>query len=109
MSNTDLYCGDASRYCPTNHFGGNKRPIPVQLGYYSGTDNGDVFNVSDVHIRSLEIQVTRGYFAVKGLRYICPPGHYGAEDGQYNPECSGLCDVPGYYCPGKLFSYLYDM
>jgi hypothetical protein len=39
-----------------------------------------------------------GYFCVRGKRYACAPGRYGAARGVYSPDCSGPCSA-GYYCP----------
>lgn len=42
-----------------------------------------------------------GHYAVNGLLYVCPAGYYGATSGLYTATCSGLCKIPGYYCPSK--------
>jgi hypothetical protein len=47
-----------------------------------------------------------GYFALEGLLYPCPAGYYGAISGLSSPTCSGICNIPGYYCPSKLFELI---
>lgn len=83
-------CGDPSRYCPGN----SSHPLNVPLGYYS--TGGNESTRYDITI------APAGYFAVKGLVYPCQAGYYGAIAGLSSPTCSGLCTIPGYYCPSKL-------
>lgn len=82
-------CGDADRYCP----GGNFAPTYVDKGYYSIGGNDST--------RTGQAIAPPGHYAVDGHLYVCPAGYFGATEGLSTPECSGLCQVPGFYCPSK--------
>lgn len=89
ISATEIMCGDPSRYCP----GSSPRPLNVSIGWYTIGGNEST--------RIGQAIAPRGYYALKGLLYPCPAGYYGAEEGMSSPQCSGMCFVDGYYCPGK--------
>jgi hypothetical protein len=88
-SPTQFMCGDASRYCPVN----SPHPLEVNLGFYSIGGN--------VSTRIAQLIAPRGAYASNGVLYSCPAGYYGAQEGLYQEQCSGRCDVPGYFCPSK--------
>lgn len=97
-------CGDPSLYCPvvTSFPHGNHKPIPVSEGYFTignggAAEGGD--GASAVVTRTSQSIAPPGYYARKGIKYICPAGKYGATAGLSTPECSGDCDVDGFYCP----------
>lgn len=85
-TNTEVMCGDPSRYCPGN----TSRPIEVDIGYY--TQGGTISTRLNQTIAPL------GHYAVKGLLYACPAGYYGDEEGLSDATCSGQCLVEGFYC-----------
>lgn len=76
-------------------------------GYTVDVDGNQVYNAGANRPNSAPAVATRtgqkiaerGFYALKGLRYICPAGRYGATEGLSTPDCSGYCDKPGYYCP----------
>jgi len=39
-----------------------------------------------------------GHYAIEGIRYRCPAGRWGQEEGMSDSTCSGACS-PGFYCP----------
>jgi hypothetical protein len=86
-SPTEIRCGDANVFCTEGSF----MPTMVQPGYYS-TGN-------DESTRTGEEKVLKGAYAFKGVRYNCPAGRYGSKDGLSSSDCSGECNLPGYYCP----------
>ena len=85
-------CGEPSRYCPGN----NPHPLIVPDGYYSIGGNDSTRSVIQI--------APAGYYAVLGLLYPCPAGYFGAVEGLYARSCSGLCRIPGFYCPTASIS-----
>lgn len=92
ISGTEVMCGDPSRYCP----GGNPKPLKVPAGYYSSGGNEST--------RTGVVIAPRGHYARMGLLYTCAAGKYGAIEGLDSAECSGPCEVPGFYCPAGSVS-----
>lgn len=83
----ELECGDPSRYCVH----GSIVPANVDVGYYS---TGGVEST-----RTGQQIAPRGFYAVGGLLYRCRAGYYGEREGLSSRDCSGPCEVPGFYCP----------
>lgn len=87
FTSTPAQCGDPVFYCPE----GSQIPTPVPEGYYSiGGNYTTRFNYAIA---------PRGFYASRGILFPCPSGYYGDKEGMSNPACSGLCDIPGFYCP----------
>jgi len=80
-------CGSSDLYCPEGSF----TPTFVSEGYYTNED-------APVTFRSYQIICPPGYYCQKGLRFKCPAGSYGASEGLFDAQCSGICDR-GHYCP----------
>ena len=89
-------CGDVSVYCPT----GSSQPITVSTGYYTVSYNG---NDEYINTRIAQKICEKGHFCVDGVKYACPFGTYGAEEGLSSDSCSGLCPK-GYYCPTGAYN-----
>ena len=84
-----LPCGSNNVYCPS----GSNSPRVVTLGYYSvGGDN---------RTRSAEIACERGHYCVKGERYACPPGTYGATEKLFN-DVSPIMSIFDSTCSGSI-------
>jgi hypothetical protein len=54
-------------------------------------------NFGDEDTRSKQIRCEVGSFCWRGLRFECPPGFYGALEGESRFECSNECPS-GYFC-----------
>jgi len=80
-------CGSSDLYCPEGSF----TPTFVSEGYYTNED-------APVTFRSYQIICPPRYYCQKGLRFKCPAGSYGASEGLFDAQCSGICDR-GHYCP----------
>lgn len=85
-------CGSPSYYCPTN----STAPYYVDDGYYSIGGFGPI-------TRTNQIIAPKGFYAINGEVFKCPPGTFGDKSGLMNEECSGLC-YGGYYCPAGSVS-----
>eukprot|EP00607_Mallomonas_marina_P001427 CAMPEP_0182423108 /NCGR_PEP_ID=MMETSP1167-20130531/8991_1 /TAXON_ID=2988 /ORGANISM="Mallomonas Sp, Strain CCMP3275" /LENGTH=888 /DNA_ID=CAMNT_0024601775 /DNA_START=434 /DNA_END=3097 /DNA_ORIENTATION=+ len=83
---TEVQCGDPSRYCP----GGGGEPLSVPEGHYSVGGNEST--------GTGYLMAPPGYYALDGVLYACPAGRYGAIYGLRSSVCSGEC-VEGFYCP----------
>lgn len=105
-------CGDPSYYCPPVliYPYGNWYPTKVSIGYYSIGSGGSSINgdgASAVVTRIGQRIVEKGYYAIDGIKYICPAGRYGAIEGLSTSLCSGYCNINGYYCPpGSISPYM---
>ena len=67
-------------YCP----GSTDAPLEVADGYYT---------VGVVGLRSDQAMCEAGsYCPGDGHAFPCPEGSYGDQDGQFSPECSGVCE-----------------
>jgi len=58
-------------------------------------DDAWQYNVSLT--RTAQMECEPGHYCVKGLRYRCPLGFYGALTRETRAQCQGLCSQ-GYYC-----------
>eukprot|EP01038_Epipyxis_sp_PR26KG_P010959 gene10959-14719_t len=87
ISSREVMCGDPNRFCA----GGNSKPSTVNPGYYSTGGNESV--------RTSQVIAPIGHYAISGLLYTCSAGRYGANQGLHTADCSGPCNIPGYYCP----------
>ena len=79
----------ASVFCPT----GSEVPTSVKVGYYTSGGNN-----TDNKTRVTQIKCEPGFFCEDGMKFRCPPGHYGKEFGLATEKCSGYCPA-GFYCP----------
>lgn len=86
-------CGDPGRYCPE----GSWKPTIVDYGYYSIGGGNET-------TRTGQAIAPLGYYAENGILKKCRAGYYGAVKGLHQATCSGLCNIPGYYCPAGSFS-----
>jgi hypothetical protein len=72
-SATQLPCGGGDVFCPAN----SGTPTEVTAGYYSA--GGD-----DATTRFMQAVVGDGMYALKGVRFVCPAGTYGAPVDEQN-------------------------
>jgi hypothetical protein len=95
ISSKEVKCGDASKYCPQ----GSILPLHVNEGYYSiGGTYATRFN---------QVISPIGHFAIGGIKYTCPEGYYGSDEGMSSSDCSGPCLIDGFYCPsGSISPYM---
>ena len=94
-------CGGPDVYCPR----GSALPTKVHDGFYgshSGINAGTLaqFDTSNDTF-SVETPCEPSYYCTGGIKYPCPPGHFGWKFGMQTAECSGLCPA-GYYCPSYM-------
>lgn len=70
-------------------------PIDVEFDAARFCTGGQI---GDNNTRSTQIACEPGHFCIAGLRYECPPAHYGSAPSLTNPKCTGRCKA-GWYCP----------
>lgn len=60
-----------------------------------------------LNARFKEFPCLPGHYCVDGVMRKCPPGRYGSNYKETNPQCEGECPS-GYYCPlGTAVAYQY--
>lgn len=77
-------CGSPEVYCPD----GSAEPQAVEPGYFAV--DGRFGNTSTAHFRAQQV-CPPGSYCVRGVRYACSAGRYGATAGLDNETCSGDC------------------
>ena len=83
---TPVTCGNVMVYCPR----GSSVPVPVKSGYYTiGFGAAQNADTSAQNTQTGEEQCEPGTYCVGGVRFLCPPGKYGASAGATTSECSG--------------------
>lgn len=86
-----LLCGDRAVFCPK----GSIEPSKVSTGFVS---------VGSTDSTSEEQAIAPpGYYAVDGIAYVCPEGHFGDREGSSDDNCSGICRA-GWFCPAASTS-----
>jgi hypothetical protein len=73
-------CPSRSVYCPE----GNTGPISVPPGY---TSVGSLANEQQSQI----MLCPRGFYCLRGAKYLCPPTCFGDQEGLVSSICSGRC------------------
>lgn len=100
---TQYQCDSTDVYCPI----GSAAPSLVATGYYTTSHSGNDSLLISYSVdgnefrgwaRSEQAICNPGYYCVKGVRYPCPAGRYGASAGLSTGYCDGFCRG-GYYCP----------
>lgn len=72
-------------YCPV----ASSLPVVALPGFYTLGNN--------MTTRVEQVSCRKGSYCTGGVRYACPAGRYGNQDGESSSECSGKC-AKGYYC-----------
>mmetsp|Transcript_16743 Transcript_16743/g.24809 ORF Transcript_16743/g.24809 Transcript_16743/m.24809 type:complete len:534 (-) Transcript_16743:223-1824(-) len=96
-SQKQIECGEAGKYCPR----GSSNYTNVSSGHYSigvASIKGSYQVQDDVTTRSGQAICEKGTYCMKGTRYACTAGTYGATEGLSTATCSGFCKA-GWYCP----------
>lgn len=86
-TSTEYPCGGSDRYCPEGSF----EPILVPPGWYTEEERHNA-------TRTFATLCPKGHWCLGGIRYPCPGGVFGKEEGLSSPSCTGRC-APGFYCP----------
>ena len=95
VTSTPLTCGNVTVYCPK----GSSVPTLVKSGYYTiGFGASQNSDVSAQNTQTGEEQCEPGTYCVGGVRFLCPPGKYGASAGATTSECSGKTHA-GFFSP----------
>ena len=110
-------CGSPNYYCPE----GTHERLAVTPGYYTIFTTTEVGQGLDriahtlAKTTSSQILCEEGYFCIRGIRYLCPPGTYGNQTGLTSNQCTNICPkgtftantssitlifrILGYHCP----------